>query len=112
MSRGVIRKPSFNKIVGAYRSQWKRFWMRLFTFGLYGSKGVGLWKDPKKAWYNFWYNRTSISVYNILGCKPSRLACFFAMLVAAVAKPVDLTSAGVSAHKIKKSAKREKMQME
>ena len=106
MSRGVIRKPSFNKIVGAYRSQWKRFWMRLFTFGLYGSKGVGWWRDPKKAWYNFWYNRTSISVYKILGCKPSRLACFFAMIVAAVATPVDITSAGVKAHKIKKERKK------
>ena len=67
MSRGIIRKPSFNKIVGAYRSQWKRFWMRLFTFGIYGSKGIGWWKNPKKAWYNFWYYRTSVSVYRILG---------------------------------------------
>ena len=32
MARGLFRKTSFNKIVGAYRSQWKRFWMRLFTF--------------------------------------------------------------------------------
>ncbi len=106
MSRGIIRKPSFNKIVGAYRSQWKRFWMRLFTFGIYGSKGVGWWRDPKKAWYNFWYNRTSVSVYRLLGCKPSRLACFFAMIVAAVATPVDATSAGIKAHKIKKERKR------
>ena len=106
MARGIIRKPSFNKIVGAYRSQWKRFWMRLFTFGVYGSKGVGWWRNPKKAWYNFWYNRTSISVYKLLGCKPSRVACFFAMIVAAVATPIDATSAGVKAHKIKKERKR------
>ena len=38
MSRGLFRKTSFNKIFGAYRSQWKRFWMRLFTFGMYGKK--------------------------------------------------------------------------
>lgn len=106
MARGIIRKPSFNKIVGAYRSQWKRFWMRLFTFGVYGSKGVGWWRNPKKAWYNFWYNRTSVSVYRLLGCKPSRLACFFAMIVAAVATPIDATSAGVKAHKIKKERKK------
>jgi len=109
MGRGIIRKPSFNKIVGAYRSQWKRFWMRLFTFGIYGSKGIGWWKNPKKAWYNFWYYRSSISVYKILGCKPSRGACFFAMLVASVASifaaPVDATRAGVKAHKIKKERK-------
>ena len=109
MSRGIIRKPSFNKIVGAYRSQWKRFWMRLFTFGIYGSKGIGWWKNPKKAWYNFWYYRSSISVYKLLGCKPSRGACFFAMLVASVASifaaPVDATRAGVKAHKIKKERK-------
>jgi hypothetical protein len=80
--------------------------MKLFTFGIYGSKGVGWWRDPKKAWYNFWYNRTSISVYRLLGCKPSRLACFFAMIVAAVATPVDATSAGIKAHKIKKERKK------
>ena len=107
MARGIIRKPSFNKIVGAYRSQWKRFWMRLFTFGMYGRKGMGWWRDPKKAWYNFWYHRTSISVYRTLGCKPSRGACFFAMLCASVvsifAAPVDATRAGVTAHKIKRN---------
>ena len=109
MARGIIRKPSFNKIVGAYRSQWKRFWMRLFTFGMYGKKGMGWWRDPKRAWYNFWYHRSSISVYRILGCKPSRGACFFAMLCASVvsifAAPVDATRAGVTAHKIMKERK-------
>ena len=40
MARGLFRKTSFNKMVGAYRSQWKRFWMRLFTFGMYGRKGI------------------------------------------------------------------------
>lgn len=109
MARGIIRKPSFNKIIGAYRSQWKRFWMKLFTFGMYGRKGMGWWKDPKKAWYNFWYNRSSISVYRILGCKPSRGACFFAMLCASVvsifAAPIDATRAGITAYKIRKKRK-------
>ena len=109
MARGIIRKPSFNKIVGAYRSQWKRFWMRLFTFGIYGSKGIGWWKNPKKAWYNFWYYRTSVSVYRILGCKPSRGASFLGFFVASIisifAAPVDATRAGVKAHKIKKERK-------
>ena len=106
MARGFIRKPSFNKVVGAYRSQWKRFWLRLFTFGIYGSKGIGWLKDPKKAWYNFWYNRTSVSVYDLLGVRPSRLACFFAVIVAIVATPVDAISAGAEAHKIRKERKK------
>ena len=109
MARGIIRKPSFNKIVGAYRSQWKRFWMRLFTFGVYGRKGMGWWRDQKKAWYNFVYYRTSISVYRLLGYKPSRLSCFFAIVCASiigiVASPIDATKAGVTAHKIKKERK-------
>ena len=109
MSRGLFRKTSFNKIVGAYRSQWKRFWMRLFTFGMYGKKGMGWWNNPKKAWYNFWYHRTSISIPRLLGYKPSRLSLFCAMLVASVASvfaaPVDATRAGIKAHKIKSARK-------
>lgn len=105
MARGLFRKTSFNKMVGAYRSQWKRFWLRLFTFGMYGRKGTGWWRDPKKAWYNFWYHRTSISIPRILGYKPSRLSLFCAMLVASVASifaaPVDATRAGIKAHKLK-----------
>lgn len=105
MSRGLFRKTSFNKMVGAYRSQWKRFWMRLFTFGMYGRKGMGWWRDPKKAWYNWWYHRTSISIPRMLGYRPSRASFFCAMLVASVisifAAPVDATRAGVKAHKIR-----------
>lgn len=109
MARGLFRKTSFNKIVGAYRSQWKRFWMRLFTFGMYGRKGMGWWNNPKKAWYNLWYHRTSISIPRLLGYKPSRLSLFCAMLVASVASvfaaPVDATRAGIKAHKIKSARK-------
>lgn len=105
MARGLFRKTSFNKMVGAYRSQWKRFWMRLFTFGMYGRKGMGWWRDPKKAWYNWWYHRTSISIPRLLGYRPSRASFFCAMLVASVisifAAPVDATRAGVKAHKIR-----------
>ena len=109
MARGIIRKPSFNKIVGAYRSQWKRFWKRLLFFG-YGRKGMGWLRDPKKACYNFWYHRTSVSVYRLLGCKPSRGACFCALLVALVASvftaPADAARAAVKAHKRKKTRKK------
>lgn len=109
MARGLIRKTSFNKMVGAYRSQWKRFWMRLFTFGAYGRKGMGWWRDPKKACYNWWYYRTSISIPRLLGYKPSKASFFCAMLAATVisifAAPVDATRAGVTAHKIRASRK-------
>ena len=37
MARGIIRKPSFWKIVGAFRSQWKRSLRRMFIPG-YGKK--------------------------------------------------------------------------
>lgn len=105
MARGLFRKTSFNKMVGAYRSQWKRFWMRLFTFGMYGRKGMGWLRDPKRAWYNFWYHRTSISIPRMLGYKPSGLSMFCAVFVASIigvfAAPVDAARAGVKAHRIK-----------
>ena len=109
MARGIVRKPSFAKVVGAYRSQWKRFWMRLF--GLHAPRGWGWLRNLKRALYNFWYYRTSVSIYNLLGCKPSRGSAFFAMLVAAVisicAAPVDAVSAGVKAHRTKKKRKKQ-----
>ncbi len=109
MARGLLRKTSFNKMVGAYRSQWKRFWMRLFTFGMYGRKRRGWWRDPKKAWYNWLYHRNSISIPHLLGYRPSRLTVFCAIFVASVigvfAAPVDATRAGVKAHKIKTEKK-------
>ena len=43
MSRGFIRRPSFWKIVGAYRSQWKRLLMRALFPNTYGKKGMGWW---------------------------------------------------------------------
>jgi hypothetical protein len=108
MSRGIIRKPSFWKIVGAYRSQWKRMLKRMFIYG-YGQKGMGWWRDPKKSWYNWWYHRTSISIYRIFGSKPSRGLSLIAMTVAAFASvfafPVDAVKAGSKAHKFKKARK-------
>ena len=105
MARGLFRKTSFNKMVGAYRSQWKRFWLQLSTFGAYGKKGMGWWRDPKKAWYNWWYYRTAISIPRLLGISHQKLHSFFAMLVASVVSifetPVDAARAGVKAHKIK-----------
>lgn len=107
MARGFFRKTSFNKMVGAYRSQWKRFWMRLFTFGMYGRKGMGWWRDPKRALYNWWYYRTSVSLPRLLGYKPSKLAFFCAMLfsttISIAVAPFDAIYAAAKAHKIRKS---------
>lgn len=109
MSRGIIRKPSFWKVVGAYRSQWKRFWLRLFTFGAYGRRGIGWFNDPRKAVYNWWYNRTSISVYRLFGGKASRGSCFFAFMFAAIfsiiASPVDAARAVAIARREKAKRK-------
>ena len=75
--------------------------MRLFTFGAYGKKGMGWWRNPRKAFYNYIYHRTSISVYDLLGYKPSRLGCFIAIAVTSFITlftfPVDIISAGVKA---------------
>ena len=81
--------------------------MRLFTFGMYGRKGMGWWRDPKRALYNWWYHRTSISISRLLGYKPSKLAFFCAMLfsttISIAVAPFDAIYAAAKAHKIRKS---------
>ena len=108
MARGLFRKTSFWKTVGAFRSQWKRALLRFFLPG-YGKKGMGWLRNPKKAAYNWWYHRTSISIPRMLGYKPSRGACFFALCVASLfsvfALPFDAASSGVKATKIHKARK-------
>ena len=80
MSRGLFRKFSFWKVVGAYRSQWKRRLRRWFI-PWYGKKGIGWWRNPKKAWYNFWYYRTSIRLPHT---KLSRFTVMLAVTVVCV----------------------------
>ena len=108
MSRGLFRKTSFWKTVGAFRSQWKRALKRFFLPG-YGKKGMGWWRNPKKAFYNWWYYRTSISLPRMLGYKPSRGACILALTMACLLNvftaPVDVAKAATKAHKIKKARK-------
>jgi len=70
---------------------------------------MGWWRNPKKAFYNWWYYRTSISLPRMLGYKPSRGACILALTMACFlnvfAAPVDVTKAATKAHKIKKARK-------
>lgn len=113
MARGFIRKPSFWKIVGAYRSQWKRSIMRFFFPYTYGRKGMGWWHNPKKAAYNWWYQRTSVSAYD-LGVFPRRrpskafigLVLGVGFLFSLFTLPVDVAKACNKGHKIKKSRKK------
>ncbi|KAA3436758.1 tetratricopeptide repeat protein [Rufibacter hautae] len=54
-----IRKPSFKKRIAA-RTSWKRYVRH--NLGLKAPKGFGIFTNPKKAIYNYAYNRTSVSV--------------------------------------------------
>ncbi len=71
MARGFFRKLSFNKTLGAWASQWKRAIKRLFI-PWYGKKGTGWWSNPRKALYNWWYRKTSISVFDLFGKRSTR----------------------------------------
>ena len=108
MARGFIRKTSFWKTVGAFRSQWKRALKRFFLPG-YGKRGMGWWRNPRKAFYNWWYYRTSVSIPRLLGYKPSRGACILALTMACFlnvfAAPVDVAKAATKAYRIKKARK-------
>ena len=105
MARGFFRRPSFWKMVAAYRASWKRALLRFFM-PWYGRRGMGWWNDPKKAVYNWWYNRTSVSIPRLLGYKPSMLTGIFAMSCAfvlnLVAGPVDVAGAASRARGEKK----------
>ena len=108
MARGFFRKTSFWKTVGAFRSQWKRALKRFFLPG-YGKKGMGWWRNPKKAFYNWWYHRTSVSIPRLLGYKPSQGACILALTIACFlnvfAAPYDVAKAATKAHRITKARK-------
>jgi hypothetical protein len=61
-----IRKPSIKKSISARTTgNLKRKVKRTFI-PLYGKKGTGLLKDPKKAVYNYVYNRTTIGLFDIV----------------------------------------------
>jgi hypothetical protein len=58
-----IRKPSIRQSFAA-RTSPKR--MIRHNLGLKAPRGMGIFTNPKKASYNFAYNRTSISFWSIL----------------------------------------------
>ena len=58
-----FRTPSFNKSIAA-RTSVKRIIRH--RIGLKAPKGFGWFTNPKKAFYNRIYNRTSINIFKIL----------------------------------------------
>ena len=84
MARWFIRRPTFSKVLGAYRSQGRRTLMRLL-FPCYGKKGMGWLQNPRKAAYNWWYNRTSVSLFSRSSSKSGGV--FFALLVGLLLLP-------------------------
>ena len=109
MARGFIRKPSFWKIVSAYRSQWKRSLMRWLFPNTYGKKGMGWWTNPRKAVYNWWYRRTSVSLYDLGLFRRTRPSSFLVecaigvgLLCSLFLLPIDVPVAASTGRKIQK----------
>lgn len=61
-----IRKPSIKKSVKARTTGKVKRKVKGAVNPLYGKKGMGWVKDPKKAVYNKVYNKTSVGVGDIL----------------------------------------------
>jgi hypothetical protein len=61
-----IRKPSVKKIVKAKTTGAVKRKAKNTVNPLYSKNGMGLVNDPKKAVYNKVYNKTSVSVGDIL----------------------------------------------
>lgn len=58
-----IRIPSLKRRIAA-KTSWKRYVRH--SMGLKAPRGLGIFTNPKKALYNRIYNRTSVSVDNVL----------------------------------------------
>ena len=104
-----LRKTSFNKSLAAYRSQWKRSLRRLFIPG-YGKRGMGWWRDPKRAHYNFWYHRRTIGMKQVWRSGPMHQSVSLFVIVLGtlcniIALPADVMQAAVFAGKVRKMRK-------
>jgi conserved hypothetical protein len=64
-----LRKPSWKKMLKARTtSKWKRQ-IKKAIIPRYGKKGIGLFRNPKKAIYNKVYRKTTFDVFKLLGLK-------------------------------------------
>lgn len=66
MGRSIIRKPSLKKSIKARTTGKAKRAIKKSVIPGYGKKGTGWIKNPKKAAYNKVYNKTSISVFDII----------------------------------------------
>lgn len=66
MARSIIRKPSVKKSIKARTTGKAKRAIRKAVIPGYGKKGTGWIKNPKKAVYNKVYNKTSISIFDII----------------------------------------------
>lgn len=60
-----MRKPSIKKSLKARTTGKLKRKVKSEVVPLYGKKGTGIIKDPKKAVYNKIYNKTSFSIFDI-----------------------------------------------
>lgn len=61
-----IRKPSIKKSISARTTGKLKRSIKKKIFPWYGKKGVGMITNPKKALYNKIYNKTTISLKDLL----------------------------------------------
>ena len=61
-----VRKPSIKKSIKARTTGRAKRAVKRAVIPWYGKKGVGWIRDPKRAAYNKIYNKTTISVVDIL----------------------------------------------
>lgn len=64
--RSIIRKPSLKKSIKARTTGRAKRTLKKAVMPGYGKKGTGWIKNPKKAMYNKVYNKTSISIFDII----------------------------------------------
>lgn len=61
-----IRKPSFKKSFGARTTGKLKRSIKRSINPLYGKKGMGFIKNPKKSIYNKVYKKTSFSIFDLI----------------------------------------------
>lgn len=61
-----IRKPNIKKMVKAKTTAKVKRAVKKEIVPLYNKKGTGIVKEPKKAIYNKVYNKTSVSLLDII----------------------------------------------
>lgn len=61
-----VRKPSIKKSIKARTTGKAKRAIKKTVIPAYGKKGTGIIKNPKKAVYNKVYNKTSVSIMDII----------------------------------------------